>query len=61
VIKEIIAVYSENHTEPINTKYSVKAAGTYNYYSALKVNIQLIMPCVSMMKHEESEIRFSTP
>jgi hypothetical protein len=23
VFKEIIAVYSENHTKPINTKYSI--------------------------------------
>jgi hypothetical protein len=31
----IIAVYSENYTESINTKYSfkiVKIAGTYNYH-----------------------------
>jgi hypothetical protein len=36
--KEIIAVYSENRTEPMDTKYwdTVKIAGTYNYHQDLK-------------------------
>jgi hypothetical protein len=31
--KEIIAVYSENHAKPINTKFSIteKADGSYSY------------------------------
>jgi hypothetical protein len=33
--KKMIAVYSENHTEPIEL-LSVKAAGTYSYHSAVK-------------------------
>jgi hypothetical protein len=33
LFKEIIAVYAENHREPINIKYGVvKIAGTYNYH-----------------------------
>jgi len=39
LFKEIIAVYSENHTEPIIQNAElliVKAAGTYSYHSALK-------------------------
>jgi hypothetical protein len=39
MFKEMIAVCSENHTEPMNTKYRVagfKVAGTYCYHSALK-------------------------
>jgi hypothetical protein len=39
LFKEIIAVHSENHTKPINTKcniMNVKADGSYNYRSALK-------------------------
>jgi hypothetical protein len=28
--KEIISVYTDNHTKPINTKYSFNIAGTYN-------------------------------
>jgi hypothetical protein len=39
LFKEIIAVYSENHTKPINTKaalLTVKADGSYSYRSALK-------------------------
>jgi hypothetical protein len=38
LFKEIIAVYSENHTKPVSTKYNVthfKIAGTYNYHWAL--------------------------
>jgi hypothetical protein len=37
--EEIIAVYSENHTEPINNNAElliVKAVGTYSYHSALR-------------------------
>jgi hypothetical protein len=41
--KEIIDVYSENHTKPINTLceqnaelWSVKTGGTYSYHWALK-------------------------
>jgi hypothetical protein len=38
LFKEIIAVYSENHTKIWNTKYyiTVKADGSYSYRSALK-------------------------
>jgi hypothetical protein len=40
LFKEIIAVYTENTTRPINTKYAttlqVRKAGTYNYHQALK-------------------------
>jgi hypothetical protein len=39
LFKEIIAVYSENHMKPINTKWGLliaKADGTYAYHSALK-------------------------
>jgi hypothetical protein len=39
LFKEIIAVYSENHTDPTNKNAEsliVKAAGTYIYHSALK-------------------------
>jgi hypothetical protein len=39
LVKENIAVYSENHAKPINTKRSitaVKAVGSYSYRSALK-------------------------
>jgi hypothetical protein len=39
LFKEIIAVYSENHAKPINTKcniLTIKADGSYNYRSALK-------------------------
>jgi hypothetical protein len=40
LFKEIIAVYSYNHTKPINTKkaalLTVKADGSYSYRSALK-------------------------
>jgi hypothetical protein len=39
LFKEIIAVYSENHAKPINTKCritTVKAGGSYSYRSALK-------------------------
>jgi hypothetical protein len=33
LFKEIITVYTENHTKPINTKYTVnvKVGGTYSY------------------------------
>jgi hypothetical protein len=37
LFKEIIDVYSENHTKPINKNTAlqiVKTAGTYNYHSA---------------------------
>jgi hypothetical protein len=38
LFKEIIAVYSENHAKPINTKcnFTIKADGSYSYRSALK-------------------------
>jgi hypothetical protein len=39
LVKEVIAVYIENHTEPINGSselLTVKASGTYSYHSALK-------------------------
>jgi hypothetical protein len=37
LFKEIIAVYSENHTKPINTTWRVvEAGGTYCYNWALK-------------------------
>jgi hypothetical protein len=43
LFKEIIAVYNENHTKPINAFYeqnaellNVKAGGAYSYRSALK-------------------------
>jgi hypothetical protein len=37
LFKEIIAVYSENHTKPTNAKRKVaEARGTYSYHSALK-------------------------
>jgi hypothetical protein len=37
LFKEVIAVYTENRTDPTNTKCRVvKAAGAYNYHSALK-------------------------
>jgi hypothetical protein len=39
LFKEMIDVYNENHTRPINTKYrytTVKAVGKYSYHSALK-------------------------
>jgi hypothetical protein len=39
LLREIIAVYSENHVKPINTKYSItdcQADGSYSYRSALK-------------------------
>jgi hypothetical protein len=37
LFKEIIAVYSENHAKPINTKCStVRADGSYSYRSALR-------------------------
>jgi hypothetical protein len=39
LFKEIIAVYSEEHTKPINTNsalLTVKADGSYNYRSALQ-------------------------
>jgi hypothetical protein len=39
LFKEIIAVYSENNTKPINKNaalLTVKADGAYNYRSALK-------------------------
>jgi hypothetical protein len=43
LFKEIIAVYSEKHTKPINTLFrqytellNVKAGGTYNCHLALK-------------------------
>jgi hypothetical protein len=43
LFKEIISVYSENFTKPINAIYgqnekllNVKAGGTYSYHSALK-------------------------
>jgi hypothetical protein len=38
LFKEIIAVYSENHTKPINTECRLiaKGAGTYRYHLALK-------------------------
>jgi hypothetical protein len=42
LFKEINDVYTENHTEPINKKcivnWLLKAAATYSYHSALKVN-----------------------
>jgi hypothetical protein len=39
LLKEIIAVYPENRTKPLNTNYrlmTVNTAGTYGYHSALK-------------------------
>jgi hypothetical protein len=43
MFQEIIAVYSENHTKPINTLcgqntelLNIKAGGTYSYHYALK-------------------------
>jgi uracil DNA glycosylase len=43
LFKEIIAVYSENHTKHINTTWgqnaellNVKSGGTYSYHCALK-------------------------
>jgi hypothetical protein len=40
LFKEIIALYTENHTRPINKKKShemiVEAGGTYSYHGALK-------------------------
>jgi hypothetical protein len=36
LFKEIIAVYSENHTEPVSTKYIVKVTWTYNLHQTLK-------------------------
>jgi hypothetical protein len=43
LFKEIIAVYAENHTKPINTLRGIdeelliiKASGTYSYHCALK-------------------------
>jgi hypothetical protein len=41
LFKEIIAVDSENHAKPINTKcnITVKADGSYSYRSALKVKL----------------------
>jgi hypothetical protein len=38
LFNKIIDVYTEKHTEPINTKFwvTVKSAGTYSYHSALK-------------------------
>jgi hypothetical protein len=39
LFKEIIAVYSEKHTKPINTKCSItdcQSGGSYSYRSALK-------------------------
>jgi hypothetical protein len=40
--KEIIAVYSEKDTKPINTT-SVKKNGTYSYGSALEVQQKYLM------------------
>jgi hypothetical protein len=44
LFKEIIAVYSENHTKPINTLCGqnadlliIKSGGTHHYHRALKV------------------------
>jgi hypothetical protein len=34
LFKEITAVYSENHTKPINAQF-VKMDGNYSYYQAL--------------------------
>jgi hypothetical protein len=43
LFKEVIAVYSENHTKPINTLCGqnvellfIKAGGTYSYHWVLK-------------------------
>jgi hypothetical protein len=39
LLREIIPVYTENHTEPKDTKYGIadyKAAGTYSCYSAVR-------------------------
>jgi hypothetical protein len=39
LFKEIIAVYSDNHTKPMNTKYTVtdfKIAGIYIGFKGLK-------------------------
>jgi hypothetical protein len=39
LFKEMIAVYSENHTRPINTKWKLligKASGIYSHHSSLK-------------------------
>jgi hypothetical protein len=39
LFKEIIALYTDNHKEPINTKRRVmiiKVAGAYSYRSVLK-------------------------
>jgi hypothetical protein len=39
LMKELIPVYNENHTEPISTKIKlqiIKVAGTYSYRSTLK-------------------------
>jgi hypothetical protein len=45
LFREIIVVYSENYTKPINTLHGqnaelliVKAGGTYSYHWALNVN-----------------------
>jgi hypothetical protein len=39
LFKEVIAVYSENHTKPINTNVAlltVRVDGSYSYRSVLK-------------------------
>jgi hypothetical protein len=38
LLREIIIVYSENHMEPINTKFRmlIKTGGTYGYHWCLK-------------------------
>jgi hypothetical protein len=46
LLEEIIAVYSENHTKPINTLYgqnedfvNIKSCGTYKYHSSKGLNV----------------------
>jgi hypothetical protein len=56
LFKEIIAVYSENHTEPINIKckkelLNVKAAGTYSDHSSLKGYTSLLKSMNSRILH----------
>jgi hypothetical protein len=41
LFKEIIAVWTKDHTKHINTNYRVtycKSSGTYNYHSTLRIN-----------------------
>jgi hypothetical protein len=36
LFKEVIDIYSENHTKPINTKYRFNEGGAYSYHQSLK-------------------------